>query len=69
MKKAFSIVTLVLVAVSAEAPAQQSSKGTSLYCEVQLQTPGKTMIQHPFYLSNLKDGQKVRIGKDEMGSG
>jgi hypothetical protein len=27
------------------------------------------MIQHPFYLSNLKNGQKVRIGKDEMGSG
>ncbi len=54
MKRIMSIVALVLVAISAEAPAQQSSNGTQLYCEVRLQTEGKTMVQHPFVSVELE---------------
>ena len=36
MEKLLFVVGLVLVAISAEAPGQQSSKGPSLYCEIQM---------------------------------
>jgi hypothetical protein len=67
MKKLIIVAAVILAAVPAQAPAQDSSKGVSLYCEIDLKPEGKNGSQHPFPLSNLKDGDRVRLGTNEMG--
>ncbi len=69
MKPAIFIAAVVLAAVSAAAPAQQPTTGASLYCEIVIKPDGKDAMQYPFPLANLKDGDMVRLGTNELGSG
>lgn len=70
MKRAGAVIAIALAAgaASSPAPAQPPVKSTSLYCELQLQTKGQTMVQHPRPLASLKDGQQVTLGSDGIGS-
>lgn len=49
MKRAGAVIAIALAAgaASSPVPAQPPVKSTSLYCELQLQTKGQTMVQHP----------------------
>ena len=69
MKPALFIAAVVLAAISAAAPAQQSAAGASLYCEIVIKPDGKAGSQYPFPLANLKDGDMVRLGTNELGAG
>jgi hypothetical protein len=66
MKRIVSIVVLSLVAEAANVPATSppSAKAASLYCELRLKPKGQIMIQHPFPLPDLKDGQQVKLATD-----
>jgi hypothetical protein len=67
MKTTIILTAAILATVIATAPAQGPAKGASLYCEIAIKPDGKSGSQHPFQLSNLKDGDRVRLGTNEMG--
>jgi hypothetical protein len=69
MKKTIILAAAILAGVIAQSLAQDSTKASSLYCEIVIKPEGKSGIQYPFPLANLKDGDMVRLGTNEIGPG